>query len=53
MAIRADDASDNIANCHAIAHLRYGRIVMPAKYFERAVPELRQLGTSRGYPLCR
>jgi hypothetical protein len=43
MAIGADDAGDDVADRHAIAHLRNRRVVVLAEYLERAVLELRGL----------
>src|SRR5262249_48088904 len=40
MAIGADDAGDDVANRHAIAHLRNRRLVVLAEHLERAVLEL-------------
>src|SRR5262249_30844324 len=40
MAIGADDAGDDVADRHAIAHLRNRRVVVLAEHLERAVLEL-------------
>src|SRR5262249_37416682 len=46
MAIGAHDASDDVADRHAIAHLRNRRVVVLAEHLERAVLELGASGFS-------
>src|SRR5262245_42776721 len=43
MAIGADDAGDDVADRHAIAHLRNRRVVVFAEHLERPVLELGSL----------
>ena len=43
MAIGANDAGNDIADHHAIAHLRNGRVIMLAEYLERGILEYRRL----------
>jgi hypothetical protein len=43
MAIGADDAGDDVADRHAITHLRNRRVVVLAEQLERAVLELGSL----------
>ena len=43
VAVGTENAADHVSHCHAVAHLRHGRLVVLSKHRERAVPEFWRL----------